>query len=107
MRNYLKYLSDTMYLFQRKYKLTDNQLKFLLFICDERDSFTKRSVRESIYASKGFHEVKFPALVKEDYIFVFEKRRWNSGNPNKYRVTNKTIRLVNKFYNVLEGAETI
>ena len=41
MRNYLKYLSDTIYLFQRKYSLTDNQLKFLLFIGDEKGSFTK------------------------------------------------------------------
>jgi len=105
MRNYLKYLNDTMYLFQRKYVLTDNQLKFLLYICDERGSFTKRSIRESMYASKDFHEGKFPDLVKKDYIFVFEKRAWHSNLPNKYRVTNKTIRLVNKFYNVLEGHE--
>ena len=107
MRNYLKYLSDTMYLFQRQYKLTDNQLKFLLFICDERGSFTKRYIRESMYASKAFHDIKFPALVKRDYIFIFKNRLWNSNMPNQYRVTNKTIRMVNKFYNVLEGAETI
>ena len=54
MRNYLKYLSDTIYLFQRKYSLTDNQLKFLLFIGDEKGSFTKRFIKESIYVSKNF-----------------------------------------------------
>jgi len=49
----------------------------------------------------------FPELVKKDYVFVFEKRTWNSNQPNQYRVTSKTKRLVNKFYNVLEGAEEI
>ena len=48
MRNYLKYLSDTIYLFQRKYSLTDNQLKFLLFINDEKGSFTKRFIKENV-----------------------------------------------------------
>ena len=107
MRNYLKYLSDTIYLFQRKYSLTDNQLKFLLFIGDEKGSFTKRFIKESIYVSKNFIDNKFPDLVKRDYIFIFEKRVWGSTLPNKYRVTNKTNRLVNRFYNVLEGHEQI
>ena len=49
----------------------------------------------------------FPELVKRDYIFVFEKRAWNSNQPNQYRVTSKTNRLINKFYNVLEGTEII
>ena len=49
----------------------------------------------------------FPELVKRDYIFVFEKRAWNSNQPNQYRVTNKTRRLINKFYNVLEGTEIL
>ncbi len=49
----------------------------------------------------------FPELVKRDYVFVFEKRAWNSNLPNQYRVTSKTRRLINKFYNVLEGQEEI
>ena len=49
----------------------------------------------------------FPELVKRDYIFVFEKRAWNSNQPNQYRVTSKTNRLINKFYNVLEGIEEL
>ena len=107
MRNYLKYLSDTMYSFQRKYDLTDNQIRFLLFINDEKGSFTKRFIRENMYVSKNFNDRMFPELVKRDYIFVFEKRAWNSNQPNQYRVTSKTNRLINKFYNVLEGAEEL
>ena len=107
MRNYLKYLSDTLYSFQRKYDLTDNQMRFLLFINDEKKSFTKRFVRENMYVSKNFIDRLFPELVKRDYIFVFEKRSWNSNQPNQYRVTSKTNRLINKFYNVLEGAEEL
>jgi hypothetical protein len=142
MRNYLKYLSDTIYLFQRKYSLTDNQLKFLLFIGDEKGSFTKQYIRDNMYISKNFIDQKFPELVKKNYIFVFEKRPWNSNIPNmyisknfidqkfpelvkknyifvfekrpwnsnipnKYRATSKTNRLVNRFYNVLEGHEQI
>ena len=107
MRNYLKYLSDTIYLFQRKYSLTDNQLKFLLFIGDEKGSFTKQYIRDNMYISKNFIDQKFPELVKKNYIFVFEKRTWNSNIPNKYRATSKTNRLVNRFYNVLEGHEQI
>ena len=107
MRNYLKYLSDTMYSFQRKYDLTDNQIRFLLFINDEKGSFTKRFIRENMYVSKNFNDRMFPELVKRDYIFVFEKRSWNSNQPNQYRVTSKTNRLINKFYNVLEGTEEI
>ena len=107
MRNYLKYLSDTLYSFQRKYDLTDNQMRFLLFINDEKGSFTKRFIKESMYISKSFNDRMFPELVKRDYIFVFEKRSWNSNQPNQYRVTNKTHRLINKFYNVLEGIEEI
>ena len=107
MRNYLKYLSDTMYSFQRKYDLTDNQIRFLLFINDEKKSFTKRFVRENMYVSKNFIDRLFPELVKRDYIFVFEKRAWNSNQPNQYRVTHKTNRLINKFYNVLEGTEEL
>jgi len=107
MRNYLKYLSDTMYSFQRKYNLTDNQLKFLIFINDEKKSFTRRFVGESIFVSKNFFDYKFPDLVRRDYIFVFKKRSWDSNLPNQYRVTNKTHRLVNKFYNVLEGQEQL
>ena len=107
MRNYLKYLSDTMYSFQRKYDLTDNQMRFLLFINDERGSFTKRFIRENMYVSKNFSDRMFPELVKRDYVFGFEKRAWNSNLPNQYRVTNKTNRLINKFYNVLEGREEI
>ena len=107
MRNYLKYLSDTLYSFQRKYDLTDNQMRFLLFINDEKGSFTKRFVRENMYVSKNFIDRFFPELVKRDYIFVFEKRAWNSNQPNQYRVTHKTNRLINKFYNVLEGTEEI
>ena len=107
MRNYLKYLSDTMYSFQRKYDLTDNQMRFLLFINDEKGSFTKRFIRESMHVSKHFNDRMFPELVKRDYIFVFEKRAWNSNQPNQYRVTSKTNRLINKFYNVLEGAEEL
>ena len=107
MRNYLKYLSDTMYSFQRKYDLTDNQMRFLLFINDERGSFNKRFIRESMYVSKNFNDRMFAELVKRDYVFVFEKRAWNSNLPNQYRVTNKTHRLVDKFYNVLEGQEEI
>jgi len=64
MRNYLKYLSDTMYSFQRKYDLTDNQMRFLLFINDEKGSFTKRFIRESMYVSKNFNDRMFPELVK-------------------------------------------
>lgn len=107
MKNYLKYLSDTLYLFQRKYDLSDNQLKFLIFINDEKSSFTKKYIRENMYVSKNFNDRKFPELVKRDYVFVFEKRAWNSNIPNKYRVTNKTHRLISKFYNVLEGTETM
>ena len=107
MRNYLKYLSDTLYSFQIKYNLTDNQMRFLLFINDEKKSFTKKFVRENMYVSKNFIDRLFPELVKRDYVFVFEKRAWNSNQPNQYRVTHKTNRLINKFYNVLEGAEEI
>ena len=107
MRNYLKYLSDTLYSFQRKYDLTDNQIRFLLFINDEKKSFTKKFVRENMHVSKNFIDRMFPELVKRDYVFVFERRAWNSHQPNQYRVTNKTHRLVNKFYNVLEGQEEI
>ena len=107
MRNYLKYLSDTMYSFQIKYDLTDNQMRFLLFINDEKKSFTKKFVRENMYVSKNFIDRFFPELVKRDYIFVFEKRAWNSNQPNQYRVTHKTNRLINKFYNVLEGTEEL
>ena len=107
MKNYLKYLSDTTYLFQRKYDLSDNQLKFLIFINDEKGSFTKKYIRENMYISKNFNDRKFPELVERDYIFVFERRLWGSNLPNKYRVTAKCQRLVNKFYNVLEGTETI
>ena len=105
MRNYLKYLSDTLYSFQIKYNLTDNQMRFLLFINDEKKSFTKKFVRENLYVSKNFIDRLFPELVKRDYVFVFEKRAWNSNQPNQYRVTHKTNRLINKFYNVLEGTE--
>ena len=105
MRNYLKYLSDTLYSFKRKYDLTDNQIRFLLFINDEKKSFTKRFVRENMYISQKFNDKMFPELVKRDYIFLFEKRAWNSNQPNQYRVTSKTRRLVDKFYNVLEGKE--
>ena len=107
MRNYLKYLSDTLYSFQIKYDLTDNQMRFLLFINDEKKSFTKKFVRENMYVSKSFMDRLFPELVKRDYIFVFEKRAWNSNQPNQYRVTHKTNRLINKFYNVLEGIEEL
>ena len=107
MRNYLKYLSDTLYSFQIKYNLTDNQMRFLLFINDEKKSFTKKFVRENMYVSKNFIDRLFPELVKRDYVFVFEKRAWNSNQPNQYRVTHKTNRLINKFYNVLEGQEEI
>jgi hypothetical protein len=107
MRNYLKYLNDTLYSFQRKYDLTDNQMRFLLFINDEKGSFTKRFIKESMYISKNFNDKMFPELVKRDYIFVFEKRAWKSNQPNQYRVTNKTRRLINKFYNVLEGTEIL
>ena len=107
MRNYLKYLSDTLYSFQIKYNLTDNQMRFLLFINDEKKSFTKKFVRENMYVSKNFIDRFFPELVKRDYIFVFEKRAWNSNQPNQYRVTHKTNRLINKFYNVLEGTEEL
>ena len=107
MRNYLKYLNDTLYSFQRKYDLTDNQMRFLLFINDEKGSFTKRFIKESMYISKKFNDRMFSELVKRDYIFVFEKRSWDSNQPNQYRVTNKTHRLINKFYNVLEGTEEI
>ncbi len=108
MRNYLKYLSDTIYSFQRKYDLTDNQMKFLLFINDEKGSFTKRFIKENMYVSKNFYERKLPELVNRDYIFIFEKRAFKGSKlPNLYRVTNKTNRLVNKFYNVLEGQEQI
>jgi len=107
MRNYLKYLSDTMYSFQSKYDLTNNQLRFLIFINDERGSFTRRFIRKNIYMSFNFFDEKFPDLVKRDYIFVFEKRPWNSNQPNQYRVTNKSRRLIDKFYNVLEGKEEI
>jgi hypothetical protein len=96
-----------MYSFQRKYDLTDNQLRFLLFISDEKGSFTKRFIRENMYVSKNFSDRMFPDLVKRDYIFVFKKRSWDSNLPNQYRVTNKTQRLVGKFYNVLEGQEEI
>ena len=82
-------------------------MRFLLFINDEKKSFTKRFVRENMYVSKNFIDRLFPELVKRDYIFVFEKRSWNSNQPNQYRVTSKTNRLINKFYNVLEGAEEL
>ncbi len=60
-----------------------------------------------MYVSKNFIDRFFPELVKRDYVFVFEKRNWNSNRPNQYRVTYKTHRLVNKFYNTLEGKEEI
>ena len=60
-----------------------------------------------MYVSKNFIDRLFPELVKRDYIFVFEKRVWNSNQPNQYRVTSKTNRLINKFYNVLEGIEEL
>jgi len=82
-------------------------MRFLLFINDEKGSFTKRFVRENMYVSKNFIDRFFPELVKRDYVFVFEKRNWNSNRPNQYRVTYKTHRLVNKFYNTLEGKEEI
>ena len=82
-------------------------MRFLLFINDEKKSFTKKFVRENMYVSKSFIDRFFPELVKRDYIFVFEKRSWNSNQPNQYRVTSKTNRLINKFYNVLEGTEEI
>ena len=107
MRNYLKYLSDTMYSFQRKYDLTENQLKFLLFINDEKQSFTKRFIRENVYVSKNFIDRLFPTLVKRDFIFIFEKKFRGTKAPNKYRVTSKTNKLIKKFYNVLEGQEAI
>ena len=107
MRNYLKYLSDTLYSFQRKYDLTDNQMRFLLFINDEKGSFTKRFIRESMHVSKHFNDRMFPELVKRDYVFVFDQPYKSSHLPNKYRVTNKTNRLINKFYNVLEGIEIL
>ena len=107
MRNYLKYLNDTMYSFQRKYDFTENQLRFLLFINDEKKSFTKKSVKKSSYFSRAFYEKKFPDLVKRDYIFVFDRPYKSYNLPNKYRVTNKTNMLVNKFYNVLEGTEEL
>ena len=82
-------------------------MRFLLFINDEKKSFTKKFVRENMYVSKNFIDRFFPELVKRDYIFVFEKRAWNSNQPNQYRVTHKTNRLINKFYNVLEGTEEL
>ena len=82
-------------------------MRFLLFINDEKGSFTKRFIRENMYVSKNFNDRMFPELVKRDYIFVFEKGPWNSNIPNKYRATSKTNRLVNRFYNVLEGHEQI
>ena len=82
-------------------------MRFLLFINDEKKSFTKKFVRENKYVSKNFIDRFFPELVKRDYIFVFEKRAWNSNQPNQYRVTHKTNRLINKFYNVLEGTEEL
>jgi hypothetical protein len=82
-------------------------MRFLLFVNDEKKSFTKKFVRENMYVSKNFIDRLFPELVKRDYIFVFEKRAWNSNQPNQYRVTSKTNRLINKFYNVLEGAEEL
>jgi len=60
-----------------------------------------------MYVSKNFNDRMFPELVKRDYVFVFEKRAWDSNKPNQYRVTSKTSRLINKFYNVLEGTEEI
>ena len=82
-------------------------MRFLLFINDEKKSFTKKFVRENMYVSKSFMDRLFPELVKRDYVFLFEKRAWNSNQPNQYRVTHKTNRLINKFYNVLEGTEEI
>ena len=82
-------------------------MRFLLFINDEKKSFTKKFVRENMYVSKNFIDRLFPELVKRDYVFVFEKRAWNSNQPNQYRVTHKTNRLINKFYNVLEGTEEL
>ena len=82
-------------------------MRFLLFINDEKKSFTKKFVRENMYVSKNFIDRLFPELVKRDYVFVFEKRAWNSNQPNQYRVTHKTNRLIKKFYNVLEGTEEL
>jgi hypothetical protein len=96
-----------MYSFQRKYDLTNNQIRFLLFINDEKGSFTKRFIKENMFVSKRFNEKMFPDLVKRDYIFLFKSRLWGSVKPNQYRVTNKTNRLISKFYNVLEGTEQI
>ena len=60
-----------------------------------------------MFVSKRFNDRMFPELVKRDYIFVFELRDWGPGQPNQYRVTNKTNMLIRKFYNVLEGTEQI
>ena len=49
----------------------------------------------------------FPVLVKRDFIFIFERKFRATKAPNKYRVTSKTSRLIEKFYNVLEGTEEI
>lgn len=107
MRNYLKYFNNTFYVFTRKYDLTHNQLMYLLFISDNTRTFTKRDNRNNFLSSSVFYDHHFKLLVDRDYIFVFERRAWNSSKPNKYRITNKTKRLVRKFYDVLEGKEEL
>tara|TARA_R100001244_G_C5086330_1_gene115269 strand:+ start:180 stop:509 length:330 start_codon:yes stop_codon:yes gene_type:complete len=107
MKNYLKYFNDTMYLFTRKYDVTETEMKFLLFIADEKGNFTKNIMLEEVMMSGRFYDRAFGGLVKKDYVFKWKNKTHYSNEQNKYRVTNRTKRLVDKFYNVLEGKEDI
>jgi len=103
LRNYLKYFNNTFNVFKDEYDLTHNQLMFLLFISDNTKSFTRKDNRNNFLSSGVFYDNHFKKLVDMDYIFLFEARAWNSRKPNKYRVTYKAKRLVNKFYDSIEG----
>ena len=99
----MKYFNNTFNQFRKRYDLTHNQLMFLLFISDNTKNFTRRDNRTNFLSSDTFYENHFKKLVNRDYVFLFEQRPWHSPTPNKYRITNKTKRLVTQFYDVLEG----
>jgi len=56
-----------------------------------------------MYVSKNFMDRLLPALVKRDFIFIFEKKFRGTKAPNKYRVTSKTNRLIEKLWQILHS----
>tara|TARA_Y100001973_G_C5189320_1_gene329864 strand:+ start:805 stop:1128 length:324 start_codon:yes stop_codon:yes gene_type:complete len=103
MRNYLKYLKETEDVFMHEYNLTRTELLFLIFIADRKKSFTKRYVRDRYPTGGKLLDKGLRKLMKEDYIFLFEKGYFGKLDSSKYRVTNKGKRFVERFYDVLEG----